>query len=54
MSLEKELTNAKCALSEILKYNPLRNDLDAYLFELTHWGLGKRKIKPNASDYNLQ
>jgi hypothetical protein len=41
------------ALEEIKKYNRLRNDLDAYLYEVADWGLGIRKEPPNPEDYGI-
>lgn len=41
------------ALEEIKKYNRLRNDLDAYLYEVTNWGLGIREKAPDPDDYGI-
>lgn len=53
VSLRDGLTNAREALEEIQKYNRIGNDLDAYLYELTEWALGKQKDKPNPKDYGV-
>ena len=45
--------NARQALAEINEYNHIRNDLDAYLFDLAEWGLGLRKDRPNKKDFGL-
>jgi len=42
------------ALKEVLKLNPLRNDLDAYLFELCEYAIIGTKNKPNRKDYGLE
>ena len=44
---------ATTALEEIQNYNGLRNDLDAYLYEIAEWGLGLREYAPNPDDYGL-
>ena len=41
------------ALKILKKYNPLRHDTDAYLFEIVDWGLGKRE-KPSPVDFGIQ
>ena len=48
-----QLENAKEALKEIDSYNPLGNDLDAYLLEVNRWGRGLIKKKPNKKDFGL-
>ena len=41
------------ALEEIKKRNRLRNDLDAYLYEVANWGLGIREDAPDPEDYGV-
>ena len=41
------------ALEIIQKHNPLRNDLDAYLFQVAEWGFGIQKAKPKKEDYGI-
>ena len=41
------------ALSILELYNPLRNDLDAYLLEVIEWARGNRD-KPNPNYYGLE
>jgi hypothetical protein len=41
------------ALNIIERYNPLRNDLDAYLLEVCKYGLGLREDLPEPKDYGL-
>lgn len=41
------------ALTILKRFNGLRNDLDAYLFEVIRWGLGERKTKPKPEIYGL-
>jgi hypothetical protein len=41
------------AIGILRKFNPLHHDLDAYLFEVTEWALGKIKDKPNPKDYGI-
>ena len=48
-----DLEKAHEALTEVQKFNPLHNDLEAYLFALVEWGLGIEDEKPNKADYGL-
>ena len=41
------------ALTVLRNYNRLKNDLDAYLYEITEYGLGNRKEFPNKEDYGI-
>lgn len=41
------------ALKIIQAFNGMRNDLDAYLYDIAEWGLGKRKDKPKKEDFGL-
>ena len=45
--------NATTALKEIQKRNRLRNDLDAYLYEVVNYGLGNQE-KPDPADYGQE
>ncbi len=47
----EEIDRMREALEEIKKFNVLRNDIDAYLYEMVNWGLGINKGKPNPQDY---
>ena len=56
--LQNRLQNA---LGEIIKFNPLRNDRDAYLLAIAEWGIkGKWGIeeeftdRPRAIDFGLE
>ncbi len=40
------------ALKILWTYNPIRNDLDAYLLDVINWGLGKQG-KPNPKDFGI-
>ena len=43
------------ALHEYQKYNPLRNDLDAYLYSVGLWALCADNVtKPNKEDYGIE
>ena len=44
----------KEALLEYQKFNPIRNDLDAYLYHMGEWALGESAIKPTPVDYGIQ
>ena len=48
------LHKADVALTEIEKYNPIRNDLDAYLYDIAEWGLGIIPDKPNPKDFGVE
>lgn len=41
------------ALDEINRFNRIRNDLDAYLWEVAKHGLGQIEEKPKREDYGL-
>jgi len=51
--LAEEIKVLKEALVEIQKSNRMNNDLDAYLFDLADWALGKENKKPNPVDYGI-
>ena len=42
------------ALQILKRYNRLRNDLEAYLFEIINYGLNFRSEKPNPNDYGIE
>jgi hypothetical protein len=44
---------AQEALLTLKEFNGLRNDTDAYLYQITLWGLGVIPIKPKKEDYGL-
>ncbi len=46
----QRLSVALKALAILRNHNPLRNDIDAYLFAVTGWGLGTEE-KPDINDY---
>jgi hypothetical protein len=41
------------ALEILKKYNPLRNDFDAYLYSVCEYALGKEEEKPELEYYGL-
>lgn len=49
--MQELLTKAYQALIIIRKFNRLKHDTDAYLYEVTQWGLGEREDKPKLEDY---
>jgi len=51
---EQKTDNAVDALLQLKKLNPLRNDFDAYCYELVCWGLGQLAEKPNPEDFGLK
>ena len=48
----EETDRMREALEEIKNHNRLRNDLDAYLYDVADWGLGIHGWKPNPDHYN--
>jgi hypothetical protein len=42
------------ALSEISRYNRVRNDLEAYLADVAEWGMGEMEDRPNPTLFGLQ
>ena len=54
MNGKEELQKMRFALEEIKKYNGLRNDLDAYLYELIEWALGEVDKKPKPESFGLE
>lgn len=65
MTDSEKLKNALEALRELADMNHLRNDFDAYCYELAQWGMGKSAnnqgdfvdsdcpVKPNPKDFGL-
>lgn len=51
--ISDELERAIEALKILLEFNRIRNDLDAYLFDIIQWGLGDIQDRPDKSDYGL-
>lgn len=43
----------KEAVKILIEHNPLKNDHDAYLYEICLWALNKRDSKPKKQDYGL-
>jgi len=41
------------ALETIQHYNRVHNDLEAYLYDLAEWGMGKTDTKPDPGSYGL-
>ena len=52
ISLKSRLIKAERALKILERYNPLRNDLDAYLLDVIEFGRGKRD-EPNPKHFGL-
>lgn len=48
-----DLERARAALGILQKYNPLHNDLEAYLLEVGEWGLGQRDDKPDPKNFGV-
>ena len=46
-----ELNKMREVIKELKKWNKLRNDFDAYLYELCEWGLGEVEEKPDRKTY---
>lgn len=51
--LARAYLKAHTALVEILKYNRIGNDEDAYLYEIAHWGMGNCTPRPDPSEFGL-
>lgn len=49
---EQDYKDAIEALQIINKYNPIHNDLEAYLDLVAEWGMGKGP-KPNPKDFGI-
>lgn len=50
----QEMTKAEKALALLWKRNPIRNDRQAYEFQLACWGLGLEPDFPNAGDFGQE
>ncbi len=50
--MEQELDRMKKALMLIKMFSPMRDEQDAYVVDVTNWGLGEAE-KPNPEDYGL-
>ena len=51
---EKEVEKMRDALKIHNKFNPIRNDLDAYLFELADYALGNNQKAPSQEDFGVE
>lgn len=51
--VKKSLKKARKALTELKRYNQVRNDLQAYLWEVAKFGLGERKSMPSIKHYTV-
>jgi transcriptional regulator with XRE-family HTH domain len=51
--LKEDPANAGEALRIMQEYNPLRDDMDAFLYEIGRWGLGERSDRPAGKDYGI-
>lgn len=47
------MNKLEIALKEYQKYNGIRNDLDAYLWELGRWAIDGFADRPDPEDYGL-
>lgn len=50
---DRNLLNARDALLEINRHNPIRNDTEMYLYELAEWGLGLNDTKPDPRNFGV-
>ena len=48
-----ELNRYTDAIEILMKHNPLKNDLDAYLYQICLWAEGECRLKPKPEDYGL-
>jgi hypothetical protein len=53
MSDAERLDRALQALRELMWWNGLSNDLDAYLSEVAEWGLGEKETHPNPESFGV-
>lgn len=51
--LRDGLKRATEALTEILKHHNIKNDLDAYLYEVARYGLGQVEKRPESKYYGV-
>ena len=49
-----KMLKAQEALKEIKAFNRLRNDLDAYLYDLAEWGIGESISKPDRASFGIK
>lgn len=47
------MENAIEALKIINKFNRIRNDIEAYLYSIAEWGIGKAP-KPDPKDFGIE
>jgi hypothetical protein len=52
-AMSAALGMAVYALETIQHYNRVHNDLEAYLYDLAEWGMGKTDTKPDPGSYGL-
>lgn len=51
----RKLFDRSCdALCILIKYNPMHNDLDAYLHEVAQWGMGRSSTQPTLKAYGIE
>jgi hypothetical protein len=51
IQLQQQKNRMVLTLKELQQFNRLRNDIDAYLYELVEWGLGNKDKHPDINDY---
>jgi hypothetical protein len=54
VALQAKVARLRAALLILQDYNPLHNDLDAYLIEVADWGLGERDTPPDPEAFGLR
>lgn len=47
----KDFDNMEEALKILQSLNPIKNYVDAYLYDIAEWGLGNMEQKPDPSEY---
>ena len=52
-ALLAEVDNLRAVLKEIAAYNPIHNDLEAYIDNLIEWALGETQKRPSAEAFGL-
>mgnify|MGYP001605110672 CR=1 FL=1 len=50
---EEQLQNAVAALEETNRFNSIHNDIEAYLFDVAEWGMGRGKEKPDPKVFGV-
>lgn len=48
------LIKARAALEIINRYNHINNDLQAYLFDVAEWGMGKISVEPLPETFGIE